>query len=202
MSDFKRILGGLEKLSNPRYPTWTLASFKVFLEEEKLDPNSTSGNSELDGRTIKIKDTLRDDFFEPYTPILTIAVAACMIEAARILVNLGADVDAKDKFGCTALIWACWKGKTDIARVLVKELGADVKVSDKVGFTALMEASRSGHTETVLTLVHELGANIETKAFGGYTVLMRACEYGHTDTLRVLGKMVVDVDAVDATCSR
>jgi hypothetical protein len=45
--------------------------------------------------------------------------------------SLGADVNTSDENGITVLMWACWHGNTDIARLLI-EHGADVNRQDKL----------------------------------------------------------------------
>jgi ankyrin repeat protein len=74
------------------------------------------------------------------------------------LVDNGADINAKDEDGHTALIVAAKNGHTEIVNLLLNR-GADINAKDKDGETALIKAAFNGHTEIVTTLI-ELGADI------------------------------------------
>jgi uncharacterized protein len=60
-------------------------------------------------------------------------------EAARTLAEVGADLDARDPDGTTALIVAIINGHYDVAKVLV-EKGADPDIADGTGMTPLYAA--------------------------------------------------------------
>ena len=68
----------------------------------------------------------------------------------------GADVNAKDPDGRTALYWASRNGHTDCVKLLI-EAKADVNAKDSDGRTALYWASCKGHTDCV-KLLKEAGA--------------------------------------------
>jgi hypothetical protein len=77
--------------------------------------------------------------------------------AVELLINQGADVNARDKSnGATALIVAAREGHLQIVDLLVKK-GADVNASDSSGNTALSEALRHQRTE-VANLLKAQGA--------------------------------------------
>jgi ankyrin repeat protein len=61
-------------------------------------------------------------------------------------------VNAKDRFGCTALHTASYCGDIDIARLLIRH-GADVNATDEFGFTPLQDASDSGQSDIVRLLI-------------------------------------------------
>lgn len=71
-------------------------------------------------------------------------------EVIRLL-NEGADINAKDNNGLTALIWASNNGYVEVVKVLL-ERGAEINVKDNCGWTALMLASVQDHTEVVKLL--------------------------------------------------
>ena len=110
----------------------------------------------------------------------------------------GANVDAVDRWGKTALMIAAWNGHTDIVNALVGTHGANVDAVDRNGWTALMRAARNGHTDTVNALAGTHGANVDAVDRNGWTALMLAAENGHTDIVNALaGTHGANVDAVD-----
>ena len=68
-----------------------------------------------------------------------------------MLLEKGADVNAKRIDGDTVLIWASKYGHTEIAAMLLAA-GADVNTKNHNGWTALHLASQNGHTEIVKLL--------------------------------------------------
>ena len=58
------------------------------------------------------------------------------MEAARLLLEKGAAVDAKQEQGSTALMLACQDGQVEAARLLL-EKGADRTLADEEGETAM-----------------------------------------------------------------
>ena len=79
------------------------------------------------------------------------------IQAMRILVELGADVNICDKLDRTPLHLAAIHGEVEIVRMLI-DAGADVNVQDEDGWTALQWAARYGKVEIVQMLI-DAGAN-------------------------------------------
>ena len=73
------------------------------------------------------------------------------IEDVKKALDAGADVNAKDNTGFTALIWASIYGHTEIVRKLLNA-GADVNAKTNSGQTALIGASINRHTEVVKIL--------------------------------------------------
>ncbi len=85
----------------------------------------------------------------------------------EVLMAAGADINAVDKDGWTALTWASWSGLNTVAAKLI-ELGADLKLADKKGNTALMIAAQTGHGEIVKVLL-EKGADRMVQNMAGKT---------------------------------
>jgi ankyrin repeat protein len=82
----------------------------------------------------------RDKWLPPggLTPLL-LAARQGRVDAARALLDAGADIDLVDPDRHTPLIMALSNGHVDVAKLLI-ERGADVNMSDKVGQTALWAA--------------------------------------------------------------
>lgn len=81
-----------------------------------------------------------------------------------LLVDAGADLNARDRDGWTALMWASWSNLPKVTAKLLA-LGADVNAADRLGNTALTLAALQGHGGMVALLLQK-GANkaLATKA--------------------------------------
>ncbi|RYP60841.1 hypothetical protein DL770_009919 [Monosporascus sp. CRB-9-2] len=114
----------------------------------------------------------------------------------RLLVEKGADIEAKDGYGRTPLSWAAGNGHEAVVRMLV-EKGADIEAKDGYGQTPLSWAAGNGH-EAVMGMLVEKGAAIEAKdKEHGRTPLWWAAEYGHEAVVRMLVEKGADIEAKD-----
>ena len=97
-------------------------------------------------------------------PELTVKCDETRLPMVTLLVDAGADLNARDRDGWTALMWASWSNLPKVAGKLI-DLGADVNAEDRLGNTALTLASQQGHVGMV-TLLLQKGANktLSTKA--------------------------------------
>ena len=81
--------------------------------------------------------------------------------AVTSLLDRGADVNAKFRYGATALFKAAERGNVEVAKVLL-ERGADVKVKDTFyGATALTWALNGKHLEVIRLLVQKGDEGVE-----------------------------------------
>lgn len=78
-------------------------------------------------------------------PLLSAAGGDC-VDVVRMLLDGGANINAKDGDGWTALMKAAQAGHPDMVRLLMQR-GADMSVADSNGRTAWMFAAMSGSTE-------------------------------------------------------
>ena len=113
----------------------------------------------------------------------------------KSLLKKGADINAKNKDGETALMKMAKWGELELVKYLV-ENGADVHQKDKYDETALMKVARWGELELVKCLV-ENGADVHQKDNWGETVLVKAARWGHIEVVKFLAEHGADLDAKD-----
>ena len=112
---------------------------------------------------------------------------------AKSLLSDGADVNAKQVDGMTALHWAARKGDLESAKLLLKK-GADAKAANRYGITPLWLACQNGNSGMVELLL-EAGADANTRQIGGETVLMTAARSGNVKTVETLIEHGAEVNA-------
>lgn len=117
------------------------------------------------------------------------------VAAIRALFDKGANIDARDAAGATALLVATRNNQVEAARALI-EAGADVNAKDGIQDSPYLYAGARGHNEILeMTLRH--GADLKsTNRYGG-TALIPAAERGLADTVRILVDAGVNVDHVN-----
>ena len=144
-----------------------------------------------------VKWTLRADAFGPValglllwvvTPSAPVADSAMKGDVAgvRALLARGADVNAAQGDGMTALHWAAMNGGFEIAQVVI-DAGADTEATTRLGrYTPLHLASRAGQATTVKTLL-KAGARVDARSStGDVTPLHFAAAAGDADAIGAL----------------
>ncbi len=122
--------------------------------------------------------------------------------AVRRLLALGADINAKETYGTTVLMWASLRGHLEVVKVLL-EKGADINAKDSGGKNALMKASQYCHPKVVRALL-EKGADVNANAKDGTTALDCATPGGHAEAfgLAEVRALLLQAGAKKAETSR
>jgi ankyrin repeat protein len=114
--------------------------------------------------------------------------------AVRALLKSGADVNAAQGDGMTALHWAATNGDAAVVQMLLSA-GANIRATTRLGgITALHMASQGGHAQIVAALI-AAGADPKAATATGATALMYAARSGSTDTVTRLIETGADIDA-------
>jgi uncharacterized protein len=81
------------------------------------------------------------------------------LEIVNLVLERSADVNAKDKFGRTALMFAVRHGRLEVEKRLLQK-GADVNAADDKGETALIKAVDADDNPDVVKLLLDKGADV------------------------------------------
>jgi ankyrin repeat protein len=101
-----------------------------------------------------------------------------------LLAQHGANVEARDLHGNTAIILAAGDQHVDAVRALIV-CGANVNAANKRGDTALHAAARLGN-EAIVRLLVDARANIDAREIFGRTPWITAVHHHKEDSLRGL----------------
>lgn len=117
------------------------------------------------------------------------------LDTVRALLQQGADVNAPQGDGMTALHWAAERNDPDMAAMLVYA-GANLSAGTRIGhYTPLHLASKTGSVAVVKTLL-QAGANVEARSTNsGVTPLHLAASSGNAEILALLLDRKADVNA-------
>ncbi|MGE3273641.1 MAG: ankyrin repeat domain-containing protein [Vicinamibacterales bacterium] len=118
-------------------------------------------------------------------------------EAVRALLKDGADVNATQGDGVTALHWAARRGDAELARMLIVA-GANPRATTRFGdYTPLHLAAERGAGDVVAALV-AAGANPDALTTTGASPLMLAAGAGDIAAITALVDAGADVNAAEA----
>jgi ankyrin repeat protein len=120
------------------------------------------------------------------------------LASVRALAAQGADVNAPQGDGMTALHWAAMHGSTELASALLTA-GANPNPLTRVGgYTPLLLAAKQGHGD-VIALLLKGGANASAATDNRTTALMFAAQSGDVRTVELLLDRKVDASAREST---
>lgn len=114
---------------------------------------------------------------------------------ADALIKAGANINATNNEGATAVYNAVWNKNVEMVLHLIKA-GANVNASDHDGFTPLLDASHNGHVELAEILLGA-GANVNSANNDGDRPLMVAAKKGNLELVKLLIKAGANVNLSD-----
>src|SRR5690242_4983020 len=125
--------------------------------------------------------------------LLDAAEAGDHFAAMRLVSVKGANVNATDADGSTAIMYASANGDLELVRALIKA-GANVKLKNQLGTSAITEAAIIGSAPIVDALL-QAGADPNFKNPNGETPLMAAARSGKVDAAKALLAAGADINA-------
>ncbi|KXG19180.1 probable E3 ubiquitin-protein ligase XBOS36 [Sorghum bicolor] len=134
---------------------------------------------------------------------LHLAAAKGHHEIAALLLENGADVNARNIYGQTALMQACRFGHWEVVQTLLVFRCNVSKVDSLSSRTALHLAAAGGHVKCARLLLAGAGGNklVNRAASGGVTALHLAALHGHADCVHLLIDERADVAAPTLPCA-
>ena len=127
------------------------------------------------------------------TPLMYAAEVGS-VDAMRLLLDHGADVNAQNGFASTALMWSV----SDPAKVrLLLDHGADVNLTARTGRTALIITGFTDPSAEVVQLLLAKGAKVDVMDRRHVTPLNAATFGNDTETVRLLLDAGADIDTPD-----
>ncbi len=117
------------------------------------------------------------------------------LKQAAKLILAGANVNATDRYGNTAMMKASFRGYKDIVELLIK-INAEVNIKNYFGCTALTWAAEKGYRDIVRILI-QAKSNINVKDNDGNTALIYASRNGDIEIVALLLKYDADVHFKD-----
>jgi len=118
------------------------------------------------------------------------------LDVAKLLLDRGAAVDAKDKSGLTPLALAALLNKLELVEMLLDH-GAAIDATDSRGETALYKASLRNHSAVVAALAAR-GAQIDLRNSDGISAFFKAASSLKTDIMDILTDCGGDTDSRDS----
>ena len=108
------------------------------------------------------------------------------VETVKLLINRGAEINAKSFEGGTALLVAIDRKQDDVVEcLLLHGANPNDKLAIEPGLTALCMAAQRGYLRILKALL-KAGADTEKRAGDGSTALVNAAFKGHDDVAREL----------------
>ena len=114
------------------------------------------------------------------------AVSRNEVDVVELILETGhvkvSDLDRPEWY---TLERVCWRGQTELARLLLKH-GADANVRNVEGFTPLLSASMNGHVEVMRVLLQHDVVDVNVTDDHGWTVLHHCASVGDAEAVGLL----------------
>ena len=120
------------------------------------------------------------------TPLHVAVAWSEMPEVVNLLLDRGADIEARAKNGGTPLHGSARYGKTPEVAELLLNRGADIEARDRRGQTPLHWAAGNSETPEVVAVLLDRGAGMEARAKDGSTPLYLAVLHNKTPEVLAL----------------
>ena len=163
---------------------------KKDLEEELLKAAELGDKKSLLELLLKGADVNKARLLEDGSTPLMLAAQYNYVGCVDLLLNEGADVNAFDNEGNTALLKTA--DKCESLQLLI-QASANVNVTNDVNSSPLMVAVWEGNDKCVELLI-EAGADVNYCDTEGSTPLMQAAQYGYVECLKCLIQAKTDVN--------
>jgi ankyrin repeat protein len=108
------------------------------------------------------------------------------LKRLKTLIQDGIDVNARDMYGNTALMWVAMNGHSACIPVLI-EADADVNAHTMGGYTALICAAMMGRSVCIPMLI-EAGADVNAVNIDNNTALLCSIRYNNSACISILIK--------------
>ena len=106
------------------------------------------------------------------------------LQKIKKLLENGANVNARNKWGDTALMRSALKGHKEVVEILI-ENGANINAKNGLMDTTMMYAAANGHVEIVQLLIDK-GADVNAKNYWQYTAIALAALNKHEKVVKLL----------------
>jgi ankyrin repeat protein len=183
--DLVEFLLGISTDASKLTDTWPLLALVAAERHRGIAELLGSGDIDLDAKGGDYNTTLLMD-----------AAQRGRGDLVELLLNAGAEINARSHSGSTALMIAAEYGRKDMVELLLNA-GADVHAKKNNGIMALMVAAAVRNEKGIVELLLDRGADVHAKDKDGSTALILAACSGRKETLELLLDRGADIHEKD-----